>query len=612
MNHIKRRLISGKGIRNSIYFLLVLFLIVNLGLVLLFLHNTSSSIILNKHQRNPLIINQHSIDIKPPIVYKRVSRFGRQCNQIIILSMGLSLAKQDNFVLIIDYNSFPVLAKLDLEHFDQTFRGLYIYLKDAKKMNISIETTEILVNAPTYWCGLKIKLESIRTGFRPLKKFQQIAEQEVARMRKKMLPNSDLMSVHVRNYDGLCEMLLPDVCEWRQNYEFFPKPYGCNQTLTGGFLKWIKNDWPEHDWDHRPLYIYLSTDRQMQSVDQSYLDRYSDFGIKNVFVTEATLKTSKVRNEYSFTGEMLMDMWISVLADFYVGMPRSSCDKVVAEWRGIVQADRKIDTVHPRACFSPYYYNQKLAAETCPYIRFLGLDTSKLRLPTHSICAVCELIIALGVAVSKAKKHGMGLHLYGVWGEYIKENLDVESLERELIYVQFREQSEALLFERIQIYNSGKMRGSGIHAEKQIKCATGEYIEALETLKVIPSRKIRQEVEAEAPARLMGYDEHELLNCGGGKSFDFRMNKLGTNKCTHRVDQSTKVTSFIYELWRRVMADEYMFEASSPCSQVIALWRSGMGKKNMCGGFEEYSFSENKVEPSILNGVHNEVQWMCP
>ena len=556
-------------------------------------------------------------------VYRRLgANFGRQCNQMVIISMGLSIAKRDGFTLTIDKDSFPVLSKLDLELFEETFKGLFIFRHKNEPLPENSVESDALDAPPTYWCGLKIKLDSIRKGFRPKKEFREAAEQEVAKMREVIGLNADLMSVHVRIYDGFCDKLVPDVCEWTQGYEFRPVPFGCNQTLTKEYLQWIKADWPDHDWANRPLSIYLSTDRQSEAVDKSFTEGYRSLGIQSVFEPNLLLKQKTVRNEYHSTGEMLVDMWISVLTDFHVGMPRSSCDKIIAEWRGVVKEQGKqlqLDTVHPRGCFSNYYYNppETIASspEVCPYTKFLALDAKKLPNPNESICAVCELLLALSLSISKAIKHGMGLHLSGVWGKFIKDNLDVDALKEELIYVSFVEHEENLLYDRVQVYHSGKFRGSAVRAENQVECSKGKRMEHLAMLTIVPRAEIIAKVET---VQFRHSDPEEMNNCGrstaninldpwSGYCYVDDVNK----KCpTTNLGPAARVRSrsYMHDLWERVLADQYEFEPTSPCSQIIALWRAGKGKRNNCC-FEGYSHAS---EPTEMSELFDSIYWICP
>jgi hypothetical protein len=48
---------------------------------------------------------------------------------------------------------------------------------------------------------------------------------------------------------------------------------------------------------------------------------------------------------------MLVDMWISTLADFYVASPLSSCDQLVGQWRGALRPDVSMS---PKDCYAAF------------------------------------------------------------------------------------------------------------------------------------------------------------------------------------------------------------------------------------------------------------------
>lgn len=556
------------------------------------------------------------VDERPkPTIYRRIGGgWGRQCNQLLILSTAIELADRDNFVLIADLNDFPVLAKVDVDLLEQTYKDNLILRKHGNPRLTDFNISEGLVQPTTYWCGLKMKMDVIRRGIRPRAEYIKEAERSVKEMRQIIGPNADLMSVHIRHYDGLCANLLPDICEHRSDYEFRPEPFGCNQTLTQEYLDWVKSDWPDHNWKGRDLNIYMSTDRQVESIDRSYVEHYKQFGIARVFDPDVPHTESKrFKNEYKRSTDMLTDMWIGVLTDFHVAMLRSSCDKIVSEWRGVIRASDRIDTVHPRSCLGAYYYTPPHSKhDYCPHTKFLALDTSMLDSPYKSYCAACELILALAVTLSKAQNQGMQqIHIYNEHGDFIKETIDYLNVEKLLgIPILFRHTPEALLYDRKQIYNSGKFRGSAIRALNQVKCAKGATLKHLVGKTIVPHEDIRAEakiVNQKVP--------HLSESTYKGDSFCSRSGCDQQSQSTaadisNRDSIPSSAIDIIRELWERVLSDEYLFEPKSPCSQLIALWRYSIGQSNgneCC--FQNYG---KQPEPAKLSSIQREVYWDCP
>jgi len=568
-------------------------------------------------------------------VYKRLQGgFGRLCNQMVILATGLSLAERDGFVLLIRYNDFPVLGKLDLDLLKKTFGHLFRFKGGAYPEHDNLVESGVLVAATTYWCGLKTAMKSIRVGIRPRPHLIDAAQKEIENMRSKVPLDTDLVSVHIRNYDGLCENLLPDSCEWDSGYEFRPKPFGCNQTLTAEYLHSIKSEFPEHDWSRRRMSVYLSTDRQVESVDLSWRNGHRSLGIDYLF-EPGTVKSSKVKNEYTPTSDLFVDMWISVLADFYVAMPRSSCEKIIAEWRSVVHSQNNTpDRMSPRQCFRNYYYpaSTQRQPEICPHTTFLALDTKIFPPPSTSACAICEFLLALGAALSKAKRHQReALHLYGKWGEFTKQVLDVEQLKSfaNMVYVGFRELDEWVLYNRMQIYGSSRLRGSAIWAGNQSRCARGKRIDALLSLSVVPNERIRREAVEQMTVK--GWKPMYIDACesdSATSSYCFQGAKPCSKTFSRRdsetrdegmLHSSSSLEYMLRNLWMSALADDgFGFNEASPCAQVVALWRIGLNKTLGSSGRDECCFDTTSVgeEPEEISAfkpaTDSSVFWQCP
>ena len=242
---------------------------------------------LQKNSESPVTIETAT----PQKKYKKIAPFGRQCNRLVVLATGLERAKKEGFTLLIDKHDWPLFEKIDMELFETTFKGLYEFTNFQSR----VKDENWFTPATEYWCGLQTNLESLRFGFRPKLAFRKQAEELINKIYMENPDDLDIMSIHIRKYDGLCEKQLPTSCEWTGGYEFLPTPFGCNQTLTKPFLDWILTEWPDYPWFKRKLVIYLSTDRQDPSVDLSYIQRYRDFGIYKVY--EPTLpRKSKEKN----------------------------------------------------------------------------------------------------------------------------------------------------------------------------------------------------------------------------------------------------------------------------------------------------------------------------
>jgi hypothetical protein len=516
----------------------------------------------------PIVKKQRRINKegKPEKIFER---FGRTCNRIVALAYALEQAREEGFVLLIK-TTLNLLDKLDMELFEEYFRGLY-RIVDPEEEEIDGES---LLGAHTYWCGAKTISHAIRYGIRPLKPYREFAEEEFRKI-KALSDNATIMSVHIRHYDGLCEEPVPNSCEWRRGYEFQPQPFGCNQTLTASYLKWILDDWPEYPWDQKKLNIFLSTDRQVKSIDQSYLDSTTRLAMVNdVFEPQMEItKWVQEKNEYTKTSELFIDLWMSVLTDFHVAMPLSSCDKIVAEWRSALRKAESVDTVHPRKCYGEYFYGKPQKPQ-CVHTRFLGLDTYGLS-STTSPNDICRFILSLSVAFEKAKEHHMGLHLYGEWGKFAENYLDMDEMKKHLV-VHIMDRQEPLLYLRLHVPHESKMRGSGVIATEQSECAKGEFIKALTSLKIRPSKKIRDEASEKTEELRRGDSYHYSTEIEKGNNACYCFQSQGCNSTKYYAGHPDSSSSYIKTLWEHALAGKYYGNADSPCSQIVALWRYGL------------------------------------
>jgi len=251
----------------------------------------------------------------------------------------------------------------------------------------------------------------------------------------------------------------------------------------------------------------------------------------------------------------------------------------------------------------------------CPHTRYLALDSSSLASPYDSLCAVCELIIALAMAISKAKKHNMGLHVYGIWGQYIKSNFDIERLSKD-VDIFFVEGQEHLLYDRIQIYDSGKFRGSAIRASNQVRCAQGHTLNSLSSLTIIPKLEIRKQVAD----RITKQGIHTRMASSNEKACNLNSycsNRSGSDEsCEETFLESMKFEaieyngSFVHDLWEKANVGTYRFFDKSPCSQVVAIWRAAngmLGDSGCC--FRGYQLEKDK-EPTNLSDT-KDIYWKC-
>lgn len=532
--------------------------------------------------------------------YRKLSPFGRACNRIITLATGLERAKRENFVLQLYRHEWqPIFVKMDMELFNRTFQGRFEFLTD-KQTTRDRNDKSWLVSAPEYWCGLRVGLDAIKTGFRPKLEFQQAAKAKVDRIKSK---HAKLVSVHLRHYDGLCGNLLPTGCESSSGYEFLPKPFGCNQTLTEEYWDWVNGDWDGAREANTA--VYLSTDRQVKAIDDSYVLRSEqelrDMGIAKVYQPDADdLRKGKVRNEYAQTSEMFEDMWISVLSDRHVGMPLSSCDKIVAEWRSVHQSHPTASEVHPKQCYGKYFAPAPTEHKFCHHTQAVGLDSAKLFGDGSEPCAVCETILAMYAALSKcAENGGMDLHLYGKFAELVRDNFDPANG----VYVDyFPTSSEAMLFERRHEYDSGKFRASGVKAQSQLGCAWGHRLNRV----TLPNRQVQQEAEATAALGNLGPCYRDGSVCAGSSS----------KPATPRMSPSSNVPAreVVKELWRQATASAVQADSHSPCSQLVALWRRELGlsphtmQPEAC--FQGYFARE--PEPALVSSLQPNGHWTCP
>ncbi|KAH9256646.1 hypothetical protein BASA81_005150 [Batrachochytrium salamandrivorans] len=548
----------------------------------------------------------HNVPAPPiPVKYRKLSPFGRACNRIITLATGLERAKRDNFVLQLYRHEWqPIFVKMDMELFNKTFQGRFEFLTEKQTIRDRNDKSW-LVSAPEYWCGLRVGLDAIKTGFRPKLEFQQAAKAKVDKIKSK---HSKLVSIHLRHYDGLCGNLLPTGCESSSGYEFLPKPFGCNQTLTEEYWDWVNGDWGNHNNEANTA-VYLSTDRQVKSIDDSYLLRSEQelrgMGISKVYQPNTDdLRKGKVKNEYAQTSEMFEDMWISVLSDRHVGMPLSSCDKIVAEWRSVDKSHPTANEMHPKQCYGKYFDPTLPITKHkfCHHTQAVGLDSEKLFGDGTEPCAVCETILAMYVALSKCAENGdMDLHLYGKFAELVRNNFDPASAGARGIYIDyFPTSSEAMLFDRRHEYDSGKFRASGVKAQSQLGCAWGQRLNRV----MLPNAQVQRGAQTTASLGNLGPCYRDGNVCTGS-----------SKPTTLKMSPPSKIpaSEVIKELWRQTTTSVIQADTHSPCSQLVALWRRELGlsphtmQPEAC--FQGYFAREG--EPGFVSSLQPNGYWSC-
>lgn len=545
-----------------------------------------------------------SIDTRSPqSKFRKLPRFGRLCNRLVSIVAALDRAMEENFTVVLDSGFASVTTKIDMNLLNSYYQGR---LQFASSLTHSERESMVDLSPAEFWCGVKTsESEGMRRYVRPTQATRQIAERTIAKIRAEN-PSGEIVSVHLRKYDGLCDKQLPNSCEWKSAYHFHPKPFGCNQTLTPEFWRWFQEDWPHQDWQNKhPVSLYLSTDRQDADVDASYTKGYTNHpSIFKVYEPEKhIIKAKATKNEYTPPSEMFVDMWVSTLADYFIGMPRSSCDMVVSQWRSAQRADLKEDRVHPRKCFGNYFQPiQPRKHRICAHTRYIALDMGKNKeIDVSTAQGCCSAILALGVAISKAIHQGLdGIHVYGEEGKFLMDHFE---LNHDYLFLQhFKKQyfDDPILFGRKHIYQSHKFRGSGVKGTNQVKCAQGQYLSHLHVIQLSKQKgkRGRHMVRFSPPS---------------DKCFCFGQ-KTGCVQVASEQDEQPRDFIAQLESWLEdpsTLLQQPMLR-QSPCGQVVALLAKDQPilKQDACLG--GYLSAENQAEPSFLHGFSQKVSWACP
>jgi hypothetical protein len=261
--------------------------------------------------------------------------YGYTCNQLHSLSYALELSKEKNAILVL-WGTWTTLVNehLDVEHLHHHYD---IELQSDMPMNV-----EVIPSSGAFFIGLRHNLAATRLHLRPRPEYRRRAE-EIIRAHHMIRP---IIGIHLRYFldpggekckDGM--LIHPEWIEQGRpchisvaNYPVDPNAV-CNTQLDTNLMNRMTTEWPELE---SPFSFYVATDGQRPDLVDSFF-RSSLRSVRSILGTE----------------NLFVDMWSSVLCDYYVPNLMSSCEPIITQWRSVFWKGYPV-RVSPRACFEPF------------------------------------------------------------------------------------------------------------------------------------------------------------------------------------------------------------------------------------------------------------------
>jgi hypothetical protein len=266
---------------------------------------------------------------------------GGTCNQLHYLSHSVKQAVERNATLIV-WGQFKkiFLNLLDLEYMHQMYPQFRYLLWDNEPH------AEELSLSP--WdgirCGLRYSSEWIQKAVRPHPGLRAQAENLINILRRK---SDRVIAIHLRYFDQNCspagtltrlkwtEEGRP--CHKRNQSYVLDYDRICRYRLDQILFDSMHREWPELS-SIVNFGAYVSTDDEREEYVKEFFDEDHARQFKFSAATRSPPKTN-----------MLVDMWASTLADYYVSNPMSSCEPIIAQWRSQIPVNK--GKMYPSACF---------------------------------------------------------------------------------------------------------------------------------------------------------------------------------------------------------------------------------------------------------------------
>ena len=270
---------------------------------------------------------------------------GRLCNQLLSLATLFTKAKQNNWRI----GLWGMWRQTVENNFDLDLLrsyGVEFYFADHRP-----ESAVRLPAAGEGGCSVRKVLTWLKTYVRPNQRLKQKAENILDELRE---TGDGVVAVHRRWFEGACHLMYRkgvSHCHLDSSHTINPD-WVCNYTLGPQLEDVLYREWPEMK-SVTSIGMYLSTDSQMNASDDTFFDPRNKFPKLKRVMRSGYKVTPNLKHENPPADEtMLVDMWISTLADFYLASPLSSCDQIVAQWRGELFPNQV--NMHPLDCYDKF------------------------------------------------------------------------------------------------------------------------------------------------------------------------------------------------------------------------------------------------------------------
>ena len=261
---------------------------------------------------------------------------GRFCNQLLTFSTAIERVKRRRETVLLIWGEWSRIYDLfDANKLDAWLGGPGRIRKSNGRSGKAKSTS-------AWWdraCAERVSRESIRKAMRPSSTFQQMAESRIRNLHEQGA--KQILAVHRRALEGTCQERTNNADKYgvhchRTSSKYQGTLNQCNYMSNDEFFSALKGSWS--NFRKEEMGLFLSSDGRIPVEDSMF---------------RAPFKYSESTDGSSAPSSMLVDMWTSVLADFYVANTMSSCEGIVAQWRREIKGEN-VHPVYPPSCFGPY------------------------------------------------------------------------------------------------------------------------------------------------------------------------------------------------------------------------------------------------------------------